>query len=140
MKVVCLSLEKGVLMGVRFSPVLREGVWGGEGETCDERALTRFRLLEGQFVLEPDGGGAPLPLTPTPLPQLPAPSPDVPPVQETAPVKTGVFPEGFPDEAVESLTAAGWTLDDVRAASDAQLQALPNIGKGRVKAIREALA
>lgn len=48
---------------------------------------------------------------------------------------------GLSSDVVIDLNAAGYrTKDDLRAASDEDLDAVPGVGQGRISAIREALA
>jgi hypothetical protein len=51
-----------------------------------------------------------------------------------------IWPESLDPAIVTILDEAGWTPEDVKAASDAQLEALRGIGPAAVKKIRAAFA
>lgn len=136
MRVLCLSVEKGIVLDVSFSPVIHNGCWVGEAVVSDEAKLAEL-ARHTQFVLT----GEVSELTPpeyVPEKQDAGDAADEEPGKEEPPAPDG-WPEGFPEKAKAALEAAEWTLEDVKAASDAQLEALAGIGKASVKAIRAAL-
>jgi hypothetical protein len=134
MRVLCLSVEKGIVLDVSFSPVIHNGCWVGEAEVSDEAKLAEL-ARHTQFVLTGEVSEL---VPPEYVPKKSDDDEGDDEGDEGTSVPDG-WPEGFPEKAKAALEAAEWTLEDVKAASDAQLEALPGIGKVSVKAIREAL-
>ena len=159
-----LSIGKGVVRGVAFSPVLRDKCWVGEGETTDPAALAFFADRPESYVIVAEAKPKLDPLlNPSQLEIITAAAraekleivvqgnaqepmhaegvqDDPQSVAVTPPLTvTSGWPEGLDKEIIAHLVAAEWTPEDVKAARDAQLEALKGIGRASVKKIRLVL-
>ena len=154
------------MRGVTFSPVQRDKCWIGLGETTDPAKLAFFRSLPESFEVEPDPnrfgkrsetvvytpeqltvvvqGNAETPMhaegVQEPVAEVVVQDPPPAVTEEPKATKSGsVWPDELDKEIVAHLVAAEWTPEDVKAARDAQLEALKGIGRASVKKIRLVL-
>lgn len=129
MRVICLSVEKGIVLGVNFTPVVHKSCWVGEADVTDPHKLALMARMP-QFDLEHPGlvQVVSAPVSEAVVVTITAPEPEV--------VTIGALPDDMPGRG-HLMRAEIESVEDIDAMSDEQLIAVDGIGPKKLKEIRE---